>query len=112
MSIPELTEVLAIDVVPYEHSIWCTVGDSKPFANMIEMRSWSEDGEHIWFMLGTHNFYKAKPDETVKVVAGERGERLEPKSLFYERHPQFDNEKFMAARPNPATETPATKGGE
>ena len=97
---PEQVEVRAIDIVPYEAAIWCSVADSKPFANTIEHRSWSEDGQHIWFMLGTHNFYKAEPDAMVKVVQLARTERIEPKSLF-DKTPQFDNEKFMAARPKP-----------
>lgn len=98
---PEQVEIRAIDVVPCEAAIWCTVGDSnKPFANPIEHRAWSDDGQHIWFMLGTHNFYKAAPDDMVKVVQLPRTERREHKSLF---EPvvglQFDNEAFLRARP-------------
>lgn len=102
MSAPEQIEVRAIDVVPYEHAIWCSVGGGEPFSNTIELRSWSEDGEHIWFMLGTHNFYKAKPDEMVRVVVvAPRGERKELRPVFSIDAPQFDNEGFLAKRPKP-----------
>ena len=97
---PELVEVRALDIVVYEAAIWCSIEDGKPFANTIEHRGWSDDGEHIWFMLGTHNFYKAAPDDMVKVVQLPRTERREPKSLFAPVHGlQFDNEAFLRARP-------------
>ncbi len=63
----------AIDVTPYEHAIWCTVGDSKPYANTIVSRRWSEDGAKIWFMLDSHNFLSAAPDEEIDVVENETG---------------------------------------
>jgi len=97
---PEQVEIRALDIVIYEHAIWSSIGDGKPFANTIEHRAWSEDGAHIWFMLGTHNFYKAEPEEMVRVVQLARGERREPKSLFVsDRGVQFDSEVFLAARP-------------
>lgn len=68
MDSPELKRVRARDVVPYHWAVWCTVGDGKPFGNTVEHVSWSEDGEHLWFLLGTHNTYKAKPDEEVELV--------------------------------------------
>ena len=80
---PEQVEVLGIDVTPYDYAIWCSVGDGKPFANTIEHRSWSDDGQHIWLMLGTHNFYKCKADEPVRVLKRESGRRREcSKSMF------------------------------
>lgn len=92
---PAQIEVRAIDVVPDEHAIWCTVGDrTTPFANTIEFRSWSQDGDFIWFLLGTHNTYKAKPEELMRVVVlKQHGERPDPKSA------QFDNAKFLESRP-------------
>ena len=100
MAEPEQIEVRGIDVVPYECAIWCTVADSEPFANTIEHRSWSDDGEHIWLMLGTHNFYKCKPDEMVRVVPTGKQRRECSKSLF-----GCDCEKcFAAKRPKPLPE--------
>jgi hypothetical protein len=102
---PQQIEIRAIDIVPYEHALWCSIGDSKPFANTIEHRGWDDDGEHIWFMLGTHNFYKAAPDELVRVVdlypAGTtKPMRHEGKSLFSRNDTdQYNNERFLAERP-------------
>lgn len=54
MTTPATKQVRAIDVRPYQWAIWCTVGrDTRPFANAIESRRWSEDGQTIWFLLGT-----------------------------------------------------------
>lgn len=66
---PELVRMKAIDIQPHRWAVWCAVEDGKPFANEIVTRSWSEDGERIWFMLETHNTLKALPDELVDVVA-------------------------------------------
>lgn len=70
---PELRKVLARDVVPDEWAVWCRFTDDefygrKPFANTIEYVTWSEDGEHLWFTLGTHNFKKVRPDELLELV--------------------------------------------
>lgn len=62
----------ALDVTPYEHSIWCTVGGGEPFANTIVLRRWSEDGKQVVFMLDTHNFLFADPDEEIDVVENEQ----------------------------------------
>lgn len=58
----------AIDVVPYLYGIWCTVADSEPFINTVATRRWSEDGKKIWFMLDSHNFMSAEPEEEIDVV--------------------------------------------
>jgi hypothetical protein len=58
----------AIDVTPYEHSIWCSVEGCEPFANAIVLRRWQEDGSQIVFMLDSHNFLFAAPDEEIDVV--------------------------------------------
>lgn len=66
---PEQVQIRARDVKPYHWAVWCTVGDStRPFANTIVSRKWSEDGEKIWFMLDTHNFDSAGPDEMLWLV--------------------------------------------
>lgn len=54
-SVPAMQKVRAIDVRPYQWALWCTVaGIPQPFANEIEHRQWIEDGQSIWFGLGTH----------------------------------------------------------
>jgi hypothetical protein len=65
---PTQVQKRAIDVTPYVHAIWCSIEGGEPFANVIEHRSWSEDGEQVIFMLGTHNFLFAKPDELIDVI--------------------------------------------
>lgn len=75
---PEVVTLKARDVKPYHYGVWCTVGDpetgreSKPFSNTICVIKWSEDGEHLWFGLDTHNTIKVAPDEEIEVVP-ERG---------------------------------------
>ena len=70
----------AIDVTPYEHSIWCMFCGGEPFANTIVHRTWSEDGTQVVFMLDSHNFLFAKPDEEIDIV--------ENKTLFYNAEQQ------------------------
>lgn len=66
---PVLQRVKARDVVPYEWAVWCTVeGRPRPFANTIEHVKWTEDGQRLSFMLGTHNFYSAAPDDELELV--------------------------------------------
>jgi hypothetical protein len=95
---PEQVELRALDIVPYEAAIWCTVGGGKPFANTIEHRSWLDDGQHIWFLLGTHNTYKAAPDDMVRVVLKPRRDYMGAKKPG---DPLYDNEAFLAKRPRP-----------
>lgn len=66
---PIQVEKKAIDITPYEHGIWCTIeGSKKPFVNEIVVRKWSEDGTQIIFMLDSHNFIFADPEEQLLVV--------------------------------------------
>lgn len=65
---PETELVRAIDVKPNHWSLWCTVGGSEPFANEIVSRKWSDDGEKIVFMLESHNFLFALPEEELELV--------------------------------------------
>lgn len=70
--------IKAIDVIPHHWAVWCTVGDRpKPFSNEICSRRWSEDGEYIWFLLDTHNFLKAAPDEELELVPVRHAHRSE-----------------------------------
>ncbi len=65
---PAFEEVRARDVVPYTWGIWCSIEGSAPFVNEIVAARWSEDGEHIWFMLESHNFEKATPAQAMRLV--------------------------------------------
>jgi hypothetical protein len=68
MSEPIIVKKKAIDVVPYFHGIYCTVGGGEPFVNHICHRRWADDGQRITFMLETHNFDFRHPDEEMEVV--------------------------------------------
>lgn len=99
--------VRARDVLPYHWGIWCRVGDDpKPFVNTIEGVSWSEDGQHLWFMLGTHNFYKADPDEEVELVACD----LPDFGLTYLERIKREHAELFAKRPVPVTQCLACNG--
>jgi hypothetical protein len=68
MTEPTIVHKRAIDVTPYRHALWCTVGGGEPFANTIVYRKWDEGGSAIVFMLDSHNFCAARPDELMGVV--------------------------------------------
>ena len=68
MSDPKTIKVKARDVVPYLYGFWSSVADGERFANQIMRIRWSEDGEHLWFGLDSHNFMKARPDEVLELV--------------------------------------------
>jgi len=86
----------ALDVTPYEHGIWCSIADGQPFVNTIVLRKWSEDGAKVVFMLDSHNFLTAAPEEEIEVVVKE--------NPFY--NPAFQEEclrkdaERMRVRPN------------
>jgi hypothetical protein len=65
---PKIEKVKAIDVRPHRFALWCSIEDGKPFANEISLRRWTEDGEKIVFMLDSHNFHFAEPDEVMEVI--------------------------------------------
>jgi hypothetical protein len=95
---PAMQNVRAIDVRPYEWGIWCTVeGSPKPFTNVIEMRKWSEDGQSIWFMLGTHNFHNAKPDDILTLVP-----LSEAVKRYVTLETDAEQDAFVRSRPTPA----------
>ena len=68
MTEPEFVKVLARDVVPYLYGVWSSVAGGEPFANQIVHMMWTEDGEHLWFGLESHNMVKARPDEVLELV--------------------------------------------
>lgn len=79
--------VKAIDVSPMSYGLYCSVGNYDPFVNPICHRSWSECGTKIWFMLDSHNFISALPDEELKLVKLNNHSRNET-----------EQKKFLAAR--------------
>jgi hypothetical protein len=68
MSEPAFVKIRADEVKPYRWGLWCTVGGGEPHSNPIVSAKWSEDGQRIWFMLDSHNFYDAEPDEVLELV--------------------------------------------
>jgi hypothetical protein len=72
MNEPTQVKKRALDVTPYEHSVWCTVAGGKPFANTIVHRRWAGDGIRVVFMLDSHNFMFADPDEEIDVIENEQ----------------------------------------
>ena len=68
MTEPEFVKIIARDVVPYRYGVWSSVAGDEPFANQIVHMKWSEDGEHLWFGLESHNTVKARPDEVLELV--------------------------------------------
>ncbi len=65
---PIFLKIKAQEVKPYHYGLWTCIEDGEPFANCICSVKWSEDGKSLWFMLESHNFYKADPEEEIEVV--------------------------------------------
>lgn len=68
MDKPTTQMVRAIDVKPHRWAVWSSIGNGEPFTNEIAIRRWSDDGTKIWFMLESHNFLTAAPDEEIELV--------------------------------------------
>tara|TARA_B100001094_G_scaffold184519_1_gene178744 strand:- start:15 stop:527 length:513 start_codon:yes stop_codon:yes gene_type:complete len=92
MSDPKTVKVKARDVVPYLYGVWSFVADGEPFANQIMRIRWSEDGEHLWFGLDSHNFMKARPDEVLELVP------MEPRGMLAKKKA---NEWVLPPQPKP-----------
>ena len=90
---PKQVKVRAIDVLPYHWGQWCSIDGGPPFVNDIVSRRWSDDGEHIYFMLDSHNFLKAVPDEELELVP------LEPKPAEWLTRALERDKAMMAKRP-------------
>ena len=65
---PDFVKVLARDVGPYRYGVWSSVANGDPFVNQIVYMRWSDNGEHLWFGLESHNTKKARPDEVLELV--------------------------------------------
>lgn len=68
MTEPKEVMKRAMEVTPYQHGLYCTIGGGDPFVNIFVIRRWSEDGKKIIFMMDSHNFLFAEPDEEIQVV--------------------------------------------
>lgn len=97
MTMPETKKVKAIDVMPYRWALWCTLGDSKPFANLIVHRQWDSDGKRIVFGLDSHNFYFAAPDAELDLIPADMS--TIPADLLARMDAR--DAKTMAEIPNP-----------
>ena len=108
---PEQKLVRAIDVKPHRWAIWCTVeGDPKPFANEIELRSWSEDGKRIVFMLGTHNFLSAEPEDLILLVPLDEEKKAAVYGPSFLADSDTRDAVAMAKRPVPTEPCPRCGG--
>ncbi len=65
---PVTVKIKAIDCKPGHWAVWSTVEGGEPFLNPIGPRKWSDDGEHIVFMLDSFHFLEAAPDELLELV--------------------------------------------
>ena len=95
---PVVISKRAIDVTPYQHGIWCSVGGSAPFVNEIVSRQWSEDGTTIVFMLDSFNFVFHRADGEMDVVEIGRPAYVSDETVS--RRLAEDAEK-MRRRPDP-----------
>ena len=94
---PKIERVRAIDVRPYHWGIWCTVGGQpNPFTNPIVSARRSEDGKKLWFMLESHNFQDAAPEEILDLVP------LVPPGHMINRI-ESDHAELIAKRPKGPT---------
>lgn len=87
---PNFERIRAVDVQPYRWGQWSSVGGSTPFLNQIVSKRWSENGDRIWFMLDSHNFMSAEPDEVLELVP------MKPHDGFVDRE---SVDGFIAKRP-------------
>lgn len=93
-------KIKVLDVAPYRHGVYCTVGDGAPIVNDIVVKDWSEDGESVVFMLETHNFLFCPPDgEMDVVVLGGGVPRLDR-----------DDSDFLSKRPKPSKKCESCHG--
>lgn len=67
MSEQDIIKKKAIDITPYEYLYPCILVDKYAEIEIVN-RKWSDDGVKICFMLGTHNFVSAEPDEELEVI--------------------------------------------
>lgn len=57
---------------PYEWAQWCSIEGGPPFANDIVHVRVSDDGEWLWLMLESFNFWKVKPDDVLHLIPTKR----------------------------------------
>jgi hypothetical protein len=97
---PQTVAVRAGDVKPYEWAQWCRIEDSEPFANEIVSVCPADDGVHLWFMLDSHNFLKAHPEEVLDLIPVGRPafvRTFQPKRVEPDFQPTVASPKFVLA---------------
>jgi len=70
-------KILARNVKPYFYALKCYINEDqdKPIYNQIVGIKWCRLGDNIlWFMLQTHNFFSAAPDDELELVEVDPGE--------------------------------------
>lgn len=105
---PATEKVMARDVRAGAWAVWCTAeGYPGPFANEIVHVSWMDDGR-VSFMLGTHNFLTAAPDELVELVPIRPPIAKSDGSLFYQGA-GYELPLLPVRRPEPEEEIKALR---
>lgn len=101
MDTPEMKEIIAKEVVPYEWAVWCSVAGGPPFANTVVNVAWSEDGVQLVFMLDSFNFMFVNPDESLTLVP------LKLEGYCEKEAPRrrAEHTKLLASRPVPKPKT-------
>lgn len=89
----DIIKIKAIDIIPYKHALRCIINDAGPFDNTIIIKRWSSDGSKINFMLDSHNFFSAKPDDLVDFILEIDDE--------YNLGKEAQSEFLTTERPNP-----------
>lgn len=87
--------VKGINIRFYMYSLPCLIGPERyPILNEMCCRDWHRDGRISW-LLDTHNFFFAKPDEMVQVVPVPEDRYT---AEYYERVFANDSKKMNAGR--------------
>jgi hypothetical protein len=94
---PPSEQVKAIDVLPFHWALWCSIADGKPFANDIVAVRWTEDDQRLRFMLDTHNFIFALPDEEMTLIRCDVSKMSPTRTHAI----QQEHEKLVASRRTP-----------
>jgi hypothetical protein len=97
MTKPETFQVIATDVRPFIHGIWCSARAGEPRIEEIVIKRWGDhDPDQVVFMLDSHNFVFAQATEMVEVVVRQNVSigYLDPK-----RQKEWQ-EQFWASRPS------------
>ena len=119
----KFVSIPAREVVPYRYGVLYSIdggvghrveGDRPDhFVNQIVRIKWSEDGEHLWFGLDSHNTMKVRPDEALELVPMEpRGMLAKKKADQWVLPPRPKPKKYLVLNgPHKGQWHPAHGGG-